>query len=554
MKTMKKIGTILVIGLMSMAGLVGCTTQETTYTEEQVDQMIKNATENVDITKDNDEAVSKALKELKEQGKIVNGSEYTELKDEYNETNEEVKRIKQILEEYKEEEEKRQAELEKRENSEKIDYLMERVDFNDKTFDSNDIKHLINGEIEHDGNDYDVEESITLTDNVYLESSLLGDEEFKENPYLIFSDKESVKYDYTFEEVVPSDKISREEPLTFNLLGEEVKVTDVSDGEVEVLKGTEKWLDVGESTTIDGKEVKVIYTDTKGESVGIEVDGKLDWVDEGSSKEINGIDIAANKVIPLDEGEGMVRLVMSDDKAYETIEDGDSVADESKHDSEWLYTVTTNDTGLESMGVIHNQVVDELDDDFKPLGLGDELNLPNEYATLSFEETNVDNYQDVEITFDEVDTGDEEYEAIVFKSEDKMFEVDNEKVDEVRVYWDEGYTVTYEDDDEIVKTDSFTIVNDDIEYKVIVDHDTIMVGDHLNVKIGWPEGKYVLGNTEGEEEKDEVTLYGEKIGERENNVLGHDGMIVYTPEENGEDNKVEFSVPNEKLESTFLLG
>lgn len=547
MKSLKKIGSILLIGFVGATALVGCTQ---TYNQDEVNQMIEDAKASVDITADNADAVATA---------ITDGGYITA--EEYEATQAEIDRLNLIIEDMRAAEQEVAAEEADKESKEEIELSLGEG-LGDHTYDDGDLSVLKDGEVRFDGDNYDFEELIVTNSNAKLGFSLVDEEEFGADAYLITTDKGAIEYRYYFnDDRIDVTEIDRDEPLTIEFAGKEMIITHIENGEFELRGGDKLWLSVGE----ESEGVKLVAVSEDGDSAAIEVGGVLDWLDEGDELEFEGLTVALEEVkaIHSEDYAGQAKLVLSTaEDVYQTYEVGDSlVYDEDEDDAEWVYTLELDGDELEYIGAIHNQKMDELDDDFLPLGLGDILTLPNNYAALELADKNVEEYMKVTIEFDEFeDDADVDHNGIIFAAdEEDGFEIEGEDVDEVFAYRvnNNNWQLLYEDDDgDMVDAgdNTFKVVFEDTEYTVSYAGNTVYM-DLLEFKPGRDSGDFVrLGAEEEDAESNDVLYNGVALGAKEDDILGYDGLVIVSPEDNADEDKIELLVPEEEVEYTAYLG
>ncbi len=105
---------------------------------------------------------------------------------------------------------------------------------------------------------------------------------------------------------------------------------------------------------------------------------------------------------------------------------------------------------------------------------------------------------------------------------------------------------------------AFTLDNSEVELGTLVYEDTelsmefnstsrtLTLGD-LTIKVN-PTGNFThLGLEDSEAEDDELLLNGEEVGDEDEDILGHFGLIVYNSEANAEEDEVVLGVPSEQV-------
>ena len=567
--TWKKYVGFAVLALIVIATLgAGLVAYKNNYTQEEVDSLVANATDiakqegvdSVDITADNDGVVAAAIEQLRTE--TVDLEVYTE---EMAAKDTEVERLTQILADYELAEDEVAQETAAAEAKEEIELELGES-FGNKVYDDGDIDTLYDGEIRFDGTNYDVHEELWTTSELVVAYSLLDDEEFADEPAIITKDEGALGYFYIFDDPIDIDDISRDEPLEINFLGQPLVITEVDFDEFEIRAG-EDWLNTGETIELEDHTITLDSVDENGESAGIIVDDEFVWLDEGEDTEVNGISVSVEKVIAIysNDYDGRAKLIVTtEDDVYLTFEDGDSyIYDEKEKDAVWVYDLQVSGNDLEAIGIKHNQQMDEVDDDDTPLTEGDNIVFPNDFAVLNFDSVNVQDYNDITIEFDDIeDEVGDEYNGMIFRSDDdEGFEICDEETDIIYAWTNDvgaSWVLAFEDDEgDIIDacTDDFKIVFKDYELDVSFNNDVLDIG-YFEFEIGLNDDDEFayLGNEEEDAENDEVMFNGISIGTREYDVLAFDGIILRSPEDNGDDDYIEITVPEDVLEVTSYLG
>ncbi|MEA2037597.1 MAG: hypothetical protein U9O94_08865, partial [Nanoarchaeota archaeon] len=331
MKLRKNIKKILAVGCIALLGatLSGCQPAITiedvnkavaekeaemlVEKENAVSEAITNAVDGVDITSDNEQAINDAI------GAITIESVPDALKE-------------QILEDAKEVQEEVDAETEL--NGYDIDNLELGAEF-DATVSDRDLKTLFDGELDFKGDDYDAEEILTL-ENLKI---AINENDFGSVSYLQIPD-EGIVYKFTIENSLDTSDIDEDDTLKFNFLGEEVEVSEWDGDTITFTKGIKHAMKEGEIFEVLDKTItmKTIGSDT----IYIDVDGEVLFIDEDETKDVNGIEIKLVRVLDSDEaGSDVAELKIGEDVTNE-IESGD----EYSKDSIWEYVITSNSIGL----------------------------------------------------------------------------------------------------------------------------------------------------------------------------------------------------------------
>lgn len=287
-----------------------------------------------------------------------------------------------------------------------------------------DIGTMIDGSISFQGTDYDVKEELHLSklNNVTVHTGLSNNDPDYGSDVRMEVAKNSIEYIYAFKKSIPVAEASSSQPLDIDFLGKGLKITSVDSAtQFQAQVGTEVTLDQGESTTVEGKVVKL--EKVTAAKARVSVDGTEKTVSEGSAITINGIEIHVDTVFnnANDETLSEATLIVGKD-AVQTIKNGDKYAggdDDCDHDPEdpdcWIWIVqnlltnTTTDVVNNVTGITYNGPTLGLQNDFaltklsrNPPAEGECVSVPNEYLSVCFDSlTNDDDYLTLEMSKDE---------------------------------------------------------------------------------------------------------------------------------------------------------
>ena len=400
--------------------------------------------------------------------------------------------------------------------------------FSETTLSDREIVSLFDGEVEFDNDDYDAEETLTLSDLV-LDAN---NDDMEGIDYLTLVEG-SVSYLYSFEDLNVSEIGEDDEELTFNFLGKEVSVSEWEGEDIVFSQGAEYLVNEGESITVDDSVVKLeLVMDS---SVYVIVNGVGGKVSEGKTKTINGIDIKAKEVLysAKDSRVGMAELIIGSEIEVDA-SDGDEYAD----DSPFKWSI---DGDSATIGVVLSEDFDELDEDFNALGVEGKLCLPNDYICLIYDGSMGEDFRDYSFEGDDEET--EIYGDFIIN--------DRESCDDILIRYnvsgENNYTLWDEDndydDDDDAQIES-TIELEDSEFTLEVDEDTGVItlvhesDSDLDIVIPFNVSS--------------VTIDGSSIDE-DYEYLSDYGVVVSNTEEIDEDLEVSLSIPEEQVEYSARL-
>ena len=388
-------------------------------------------------------------------------------------------------------------------------YLLDKLSLNSvfsENLSDREVETLMDSEVEFDGDDYDVEEVLSLNDLILKTN---GDD-YESNVYLNVP-SDGITYSLILDSDLNTSLIDEDETLVLSFLGQEIEVTDWDTDSITILKGEEYLMDQGDSVEVDGKLLKLVYVTE--DSVYVEVDGVGREIDEDETKKVNGLEVNVKNVIYSEVGPVTKAKLSIGEEVEETIESGDDYED----DSPWEWVITNN-----SIGLTLSEEFDDLDDDegFNAISEGESLCLPGDYVCVQYDGLSEEDFEDYSFKLDDgllIVKGD--FQAGL-KDFDKLY------INGTKVYEDSDC------DDEI--TGTITLGDSDLELNVTSDRlfieDIEILANLTDVKVGTKSLSDV--------EDDYRTDYG---------------SIIKTPEDDIEDNVLHISVPMDELEGNVLI-
>jgi len=466
------------------------------------------------------------------------------------------------------------------------------------TLTDNEVAGLIDDEIEWNDTDIDVHEELVLGSAMTMLASgeSNGEEEMGSDMYLGTTGT-GFTYKYVFEDAINSgatDLISNldsDEPLTIEILGTSVEITDMAASAFTYKLADEYSLFTGDSVTVDGKEVSLVNVASgSSANVVITVDGEQETV--GSTSEtVNGLKVQVSDTFYSDDLEDRFAVLRIGADLSKTATDGQAVelygGDDTDSDNEYQWTISL--AGANSyIGVEYDAISDELDDTWAPVGVGGAISMPNGYAAVTFDSMTTSNYVDVEINAGGSESvNDTTVDVWEFTaSEEDGFYINSEEVDTVFLSSnlahngnsDENTTVTwhYQDDDgdwhnvtASNNTEALQVQYKSGSYLEIVPGIGVTAGinvtvhasnisgidDDLEVYLGYDaDGDTLIGNAE-DEVAGEVQLGETDYSTREYDIIRDGGVILRDPDGNLQGKgSVEFSIPEEEVKANIIVS
>jgi len=392
---------------------------------------------------------------------------------------------------------------------EKIGYLIDElflsVGLTEETYSDREI-NLFDGEVEFVGDDYDAEETLILKDIKLM----ANENDYEGNVYMTLLEG-AVEYKLVFENDLNTSLIDEDDTLEFEFLGMNYEISNWDDTEVTLTKGSEEKLLVGETITIDGKEVSLFAIDESGEKASITVGDEEKVFVEGQTKTVNDLEIKVDTIFD-SETASYVRLVVG-----EEVETTIETTDEYEEDSAWNYVITANTIGI-ILVEEHSEVDLDGDEEFQAFAKGEVFYLPNEYLGIVFNgmlETDTEEYN-LEL---------DEKSSVEYVRVDGNFESGTSDYDRVYV----NVSGIYDRDLELIHATEIELA--DTDSKLIIDSEWLYFEDF--------EVKYALDES--------------NVGTSDEDYLTDFGVLVMNPEDSVEDNEFNIFVPEEKLEGSISL-
>lgn len=229
---------------------------------------------------------------------------------------------------------------------------------------------LFDGEVDFDGKSYDADETFSIT-NITLKAN---ENDFEGNVYLTLPEN-SLSYKIAFESGLNISKIGVDDKtLTFDFLGKEVEVLEWGSDSITLLSGKDYLLIEGQSVTVEGKNVTLVYVTE--DYAYVSVSGVGSKINEKQTKSINGLEVRASDILYRSNAESKAELKIAK-KVQTIIDDGD----EYEQDGSWTWII---DDSLRVIGLTLNEEYTNLDEEFSALAPKDEICLPNRYVCVEY--------------------------------------------------------------------------------------------------------------------------------------------------------------------------
>ena len=273
----------------------------------------------------------------------------------------------------------------------------------DQTLEDDDIDSMFDGELTFKSANYDARDLLSFGQGdkfARIATSLTSTEDDYQTDIVLEADVDSIKYYYVFDEVIEPNATTSSDPLQIKFLGKTLTITDIDDSDDSKFTaqvGTEYFMDVGDAVEVDGKAV-TLENVGEGGSVIIDVDGVKETI-ATTTETVNGIEIKVDETFyETTKSQRSASLIVGKD-AVETYKDGDAYVGEDEDDPNWVWnngnlnskaSTTTSETSEYSgpyLGIENDFVWN--DDSDNPAGVGECIDLPNNYLRICFDSLTV---------------------------------------------------------------------------------------------------------------------------------------------------------------------
>ena len=387
-----------------------------------------------------------------------------------------------------------------------INYLIDELNIGndvDETLSDREVSKLLDSEVEFDGEDYELEEVIELSNMKVL----VNEEDFESVPHLMVYE-DAIKYNVVFDEDLNTSLIDEDETLSFSFLGEEVEISDWDSTSVTFTKGNEIYMNDGESITL-GEDVIVLEMVLE-DKIKLSVNGEIKTIKKGETAKFVNLEVYVKDIDFSGYAGGYfaTNLVVGED--VENVVDS---GDEYSEDSIWEYVIDSN-----SIGIVLKEDFKELDDDYKPLASGESLCLPNDYVCFRYDGFEAEDTE--ELSF-ELDDG--------FVEINGEFQSGLEDYDKILV----NKSGIYDEDEVLISSDRISIGSSDVE--LVLGTNNIKIKD---IKLNYDLNVLRISNVENSKDYDVRTDFGIKIE---------------SPEDSMDDEEWSMVVPYEQLSNTISV-
>ncbi len=368
----------------------------------------------------------------------------------------------------------------------------------------NKLSNLIDDVIDFDTEDYDVHEEIRVK---YCLETSIDDSDYGLGPVIVIEEGE-IEYRYVFDDILPLAEIEDDEELEITFLGEDIEIISLSTSKMTIRHG-EIFLNLKEQEEIMYDGLPLIIGIIDSNFVYVTYNGDSEKIYEDETGEVGGIQVFVDEAVPNEDGDDLASLRIAED-IEEVIEDGD------EYNEDYDYVIQDG-----YIGITNSKEFKYLDEENKPLRLGDKIELPN----------------GVIIKFNEITNSD--VTEIDIRVRDSYLNVNGDKED--------SFTFNNQDYDELYVDDTG-----------IYDEDKVLISNKVRIgesDVYLEKGSIIIGDLVIELDFLDILYKGISFANKDESYLTHEGIIFKNPEDsvNGH-STFDIIVPDEVPEVKVTIG
>ena len=459
-------------------------------------------------------------------------------------------------------------------------------EFDSGTIDDGDLDILQDGVIQWNGRSYNIHDEIVFSDGLSVESSLTTDSDYAKD-VVIEAKRNSIIYQYAFDDNIDLDGITTLKPLKIKFLGRDLQITGKDSNSLTVNYGNKYVLEEGDTVSVDtgGLSKKTVEITKVGQnSIVVNVDGVSDIVSPDNAEVINGVEVNVDDIVYTSDAnfKNVVSVFIGSD-VRETIEDGDYFF----NDEQYVWDLSKMDESKPVLTVKLDESFNS-DDDDGLVRVGDCYNLPDDFVKVCLSELKNDNYGKYEVYLDDsYDLSDvsgysqTSANVFVLRDEDEGISLNGVKTKEMALFVN-GTNVDafYKDNDDnkiklasslaqnMTHTSFATLKNEDTSLNMDLVNPidlnstnpaTLLInegnGDYLSVVLGKSSSEFnKIGSSADTSESTELKYNSKDIGTKSNDLRTKYGIIVKNPDSNGANDRVSIEVPEDRIKANVLVG
>ncbi len=377
----------------------------------------------------------------------------------------------------------------------------------------NDLAKLFDGVTDFNTEEYDAHEEILV--KLCSETSI-DDADFELEPRILLEEG-GIEYRRVFDDAILYSEVADDEELEISFLGEDYEIISLSSSRMTIRHG-EIYDDTdgciqGKEILYDGFPLRIISVNEN--SIYVSYNGESKQIYRKELEEIGGIQVYVDEAIENEDGDDLCVIRIAED-IEEVIKDGDEYVEG------WDYSVTEDYLGIRT-----NEEYRFLDEEYKPLKLGDKITLPNDFAIVKFNKISTSDETEIDIRIRDG------YLNVKGSREDgneDAFTYNNQDYDELYV----GAEGILDKDKELITTDKVRIGESD----VYLEKGSIIIGD-LTIELGFTD----------------ILFKGVSYATKEDDYLAYSGISFRNPEDSVVSESIfDLIVPDEVPEITITIG
>lgn len=375
----------------------------------------------------------------------------------------------------------------------------------------NDLAKLFDGIIDFDTEEYDAHEEILV--KMCSETSI-DNPDFNLEPRILLEEA-GVEVRYVFDDTILFT-LDDDEELEINFIDKDIEIISLSATKMIIRHGEvfdyQEGCVEGEEITYDGLSLNIISISE--DSVYLSYNGDSRQIFRDNIDEVGGIQIYVDESIQRENDKNICSIRVAED-IEEVIKDGDEYAEG------WDYSVQDGYIGIRT-----NEEYRFLDEEYKPLALGDKIEIPNNFSVVKFNKISTSDITEIDI-----------------RIRDGYFNVKGSREDGN----EDAFTYNNQDYDELY-----------VGAEGILDQDKVLISDKVRIgesDVYLEKGSIIIGDLTIEFDFADIFHVGISFATKDDNYLDYSGITFRNPQDSVENEGVfDITVPDEVPEITITIG
>ena len=320
----------------------------------------------------------------------------------------------------------------------------------DTKLDDLDLEGFVDSTFNFDDSDIDYEDYVSIADGAIVFEGSLSDEDFGNNIYATVPTAENINYRAVIAGDVTqvNNGTTHDDNFEFKFLGKTVRITGVAPGdattsEITIESANEYYVEETNTLSIEGHDV--VLKRVGQDAVLVSVDGQVKSINNGDTEkfdEADDFEVSVQSLFYIDGATDNSATLKLGTTISQTVKSGDSAetfgepSDESEADWVWYVNSNTTKTTIGLDLNIDRTDIGNTDADMRnALAVGESIDLPEGYASISFESLAINKFDDISVevkdNFKVKPDGGTQVEAWGYKvsADDQIFKVAGEDTD-----------------------------------------------------------------------------------------------------------------------------